>query len=113
VLTTPAGSLVNQSVSVVVDRAHLGSIRLATLRRLVTASAGIVASRGDRISIVVTRFAKPAPVRSTASGPLAWLMPYVVPAIWALGAILAVLILGVAFRGGRRPASVGSGIQRA
>lgn len=108
VLTTPAGALVDQSVSVAVDRAHLGSTTLATLRRLVSATAGIVPSRGDRVSVVVTRFARPAPPTPVAVSPLATLLPYAVPAIWALGAVLALVILGAAVRGARRTVEPGA-----
>jgi flagellar biosynthesis/type III secretory pathway M-ring protein FliF/YscJ len=109
---TPAGSLVDQSVSVVVDRAHLGSTSLATLRRLVTATAGIVPGRGDRVSVVTATFVKPVPVTVAAVTPLTLLTPYAVPAIWTLGGIVALLILVLAFRR-RRPARPGTDVQRA
>ena len=73
-VATPAGALVDQSVAVAVDRAHLGAIRIATLRRLVASAAGLVPSRGDRLSLVVARFARSAaaPVaRRPARGPAA------------------------------------------
>ena len=111
--TTPAGALVNRSVSVAVDRAHLGSTSLATLRRLVTGAAGIVGSRGDRVSIVIATFAHPAPVTTAAVSPVAMLMPYAVPAIWALGAIIALLILLRTIRGGRRRVPSVTDVQRA
>lgn len=113
VVATPAGSLVDQSVSVVVDRAHLGSTSLATIRRLVTATAGIVPSRGDRVSVIAARFATPAPVTAAAVGPWTTLMPYVVPAIWALGGLGGLAVLVAAVRGGRRHARPGTGVQRA
>ena len=111
VTATPAGSLVDQSVSVVVDRAHLGGTSLATLRRLVTAAAGIVPSRGDRVSVVAATFAKPAPVIVAPVTPLTVLMPYAVPAIWVLGGLIALAIIVAAFR--RRPARPGTDLQRA
>lgn len=114
VVATPAGSLVDQSVSVVVDRAHVGATGIATLRRLVTATAGIVPSRGDRVSIVVARFARSAPAAATtAPGPLTILLPFAVPAIWVLGALVALLVLAAAVRGGRRREKPGTGVQRA
>jgi flagellar M-ring protein FliF len=111
VTATPAGALVDQSVSVVVDRAHLGSTSLATVRRLVTAAAGVVPSRGDRVSVVVARFAKPAPAAVAAITPLALLKPYAVPAIWAVGGLAALLIVIAAVR--RRPADRGTDFRRA
>lgn len=105
VTSTPAGSLVDRSVSVVVDRAQLGSTSLATLRRLVTASAGVVPSRGDRVSVVVATFAKPALPVTAAVTPLALLTPWAVPAMWAIGALVALLILVAAVR--RRPTEPG------
>jgi flagellar M-ring protein FliF len=108
---TPPGTLVDESVSVVVDRAHLGSTSLATLRRLVTAAAGIVRARGDRVSVIVATFAKPAPVTVSAVTPLTVLTPYAVPAIWAVGGIVALLLLVAALR--RRSVKPGTGVQRA
>ena len=113
VLATPAGSLVDQSVSVVVDRAHLGATSLATLNRLVTATAGIVPARGDRVSVVVARFARQAPATASTVGLPTLLLPYAVPAIWMLGAVIALLIVALAIRGGRRAAKPGTEVQRA
>ncbi len=112
---TPAGALVDQSVSVVVDRAHLGSTSLVTIRRIVTAAAGIVPSRGDRLSVVVARFARPVPVPApaAAAGPLTPLMPYAAPAMWVLGALAALLVLAAAVRGGRRRSRPGTAVRRA
>jgi len=101
-VATPAGALVRQSVAVAVDRSKLGSTSLASLRRLVTGAAGIVGSRGDRVSITVARFAHPSASVAPAISPLTLLLPFAVPAIWALGAIAALLILVRAVRGGRR-----------
>jgi flagellar M-ring protein FliF len=103
-IATPAGGLVRQSVSVALDRAHLGGRSIAAIRTLVASSAGIVASRGDRLSVVVTRFARPLTVAQPAPGPLTVLLPYVPQLIWALGAVLALAVLAAAVRGRRRPA---------
>jgi flagellar M-ring protein FliF len=101
---TPRGGLVQQSVSVVVDRAHLGGTTAGTLRRLVTSAAGIVRSRGDRLSLVVTPFAKRvAPVRAAAPGLPALLLPYAVPLLWTFGGVAATVLLA-AWAGGRRRA---------
>lgn len=108
-LANPAGTLLSQSVSVAVDRAHLGSTTPASIRRLVTGAAGVVPSRGDRISIVVTRFARTAAVVAPALTPLALLLPYAAPAIWGAGALLAVLILARSVRGARRPRKLPTG----
>jgi len=104
VVATPPGGLVRQSVSVAVDRAHLGGRSVAAIRTLVGASAGIVAARGDTLSVVVTRFARPAAVPAAAPDPLALLMPYVPQLIWVLGAVVALGVLAGAVRGRRRPA---------
>ena len=101
-LADPAGTLLSRSVSVAVDRAHLGSTSLASLRKLVTGAAGVVPARGDRISIVVTRFARAATVVAPPISPLALLLPYAVPAIWVAGALLALLILARTVRGPRK-----------
>jgi flagellar M-ring protein FliF len=112
VVATPAGALVDESVSVVVDRAHLGGTSLATLQRLVAATAGVVPSRGDRVSVIVARFARPTTVAAAVVSPATLLMPYAVPALWALGAIVALAIVAAAVRGGRRPARTGTDVQR-
>jgi flagellar M-ring protein FliF len=108
-LVQPAGTLVRQSISVAVDRAHLGSTSVAAIGRLVRSAAGVVPSRGDRLSIVVARFARPAAVVTPAVTPLALLLPYAVPAMWVVGALLALLILVRAVRGPRRRAGVSAG----
>jgi flagellar biosynthesis/type III secretory pathway M-ring protein FliF/YscJ len=112
VVATPAGTHVDQTVAVAVDRAHLGTTSLATVRRLVTAAAGIVPSRGDRVSVVAARFAPPVPVRTAAVGPLTMLLPFAVPAIWALGALGGMAVIAAAVRGGRHHARPGTGVQR-
>jgi flagellar M-ring protein FliF len=104
-VVAPPGALVQQSVSVAIDRTHLGSTSLAAIRRLVSASAGIVASRGDTLSLVATRFAHvaaPAPVATPTV--LSQLMPLVVPLIWSLGGVLAIVVLALLL-GGRTPAT--------
>jgi flagellar biosynthesis/type III secretory pathway M-ring protein FliF/YscJ len=101
-VATPAGAIVGRSVAVAVDRSKLGSTSLASLSRLVGAAAGVVASRGDRVSIAVVRFARPAAPAAPAVTPVSLLLPSAVPAIWALGGIAALLILVRAVRGGRR-----------
>ncbi|TDS81048.1 flagellar M-ring protein FliF C-terminal domain-containing protein [Amnibacterium kyonggiense] len=105
-VATPAGGLVRQSVSVAVDRAHLGGRSVAAIRALVVSSSGIVAARGDRLSVVVTRFARPAPAPAPAPAPtpLTLLLPYAPQLIWVLGAVLALAVLAGAVRGRRRPA---------
>ncbi|WP_375389796.1 flagellar M-ring protein FliF C-terminal domain-containing protein [uncultured Amnibacterium sp.] len=100
---TPAGALVQQSVSVAVDRAHLGTTRLATIRRLVAAAVGLTPSRGDRLSVVAATFAKAAPPRVPAApGPLALAAPFVGPLLWTLGGVAALGILTVLVEGRRR-----------
>lgn len=111
VTSTPSGALVNQSVSVVVDRAHLGRTSLATLRRLVAGAAGVVPSRGDRVSVIVAPFARTAGVKVAAVTPLELLMRFAVPAIWVIGALVALLVLVVAVR--RRPAGPGTAARHA
>jgi flagellar M-ring protein FliF len=101
-LATPSGALVRQTVAVAVDRARIGSTSVAALRRLVAGAAGIVPSRGDRVSITVAPFAHRAAVVAPAASPVALLLPYAVPAIWAIGAIAALLILVRAARGPKR-----------
>jgi flagellar M-ring protein FliF len=109
VLVNPAGTLLRETVSVVVDRAHLGSTSLASLRRLVRSTAAVVPSRGDRVSIVVTPFARTAAVVAPAVTPLALLLPSAVPAMWVVGALLALLILARAVRGPRRTRTPSAG----
>lgn len=92
-VATPPGALVDQTVAVAVDRAHLGANRVATLRRLVASAAGIVPARGDRLSLVVARFARPVVAPVPQPTLLALLLPEAVPAIWVAGALLALLVL--------------------
>lgn len=102
-VVTPAGALVRQNVAVVVDRAHLGGVSVASLRTVVRAAAGIVRARGDRLTVVVTRFARPVPATVPVPAPALLLMPYITPAIGVLAAVVAALILAFVLRGPRRP----------
>ncbi|MGT2426679.1 flagellar M-ring protein FliF C-terminal domain-containing protein [Amnibacterium kyonggiense] len=102
-VVTPAGGLVRQSVSVAVDRARLGGRSLATVRALVVGAAGIVPARGDRLSVVATRFAHPVAAVAPAVTPLTLLLPYAPQLIRVLGAVLALAVLAAAVRGRRRP----------
>jgi flagellar M-ring protein FliF len=103
VVVTPPGTLLRQDVSVAIDKAHLGGRSLPALRRLVATAAGVVPSRGDRVALVVTPFARAA-AASAAAPPsvLALLLPSLVPLIWASGGLLALLV-GVLMLRGRRP----------
>lgn len=104
-VATPAGALVRRSVSVAVDRTRLGGRSLAAIRALVTGAAGVVASRGDRVSVVVTRFAAPvAPAVAPSPTPLSLLLPFVPQLLWVLGGVAALAVLAAAVRGSRRPA---------
>lgn len=102
--TAPAGSLVRRTVSVAVDSAHLGGRSLAALRRIASSAAGVVGSRGDRFSLIATRFARPAAVVAPSPSPVAMVLPYVPQLLWVLGAVLALAVLAAAVRGRRRPA---------
>lgn len=100
---TPAGALVRQDVTVAVDRAHLGTVRLATIRRLVATAAGLTPARGDRLSVVTAAFVKapavPAPV---PPGPWSIVVASAVPLLWTAGGVLALGIVGAAVGGRRR-----------
>ena len=97
---TPPGSLVRQSVAVAVDRAHIGTRSLASLKHLVASAAGIARSRGDSLSLVVLPFAKPAAaVAPVSPSAVSVLMPYAEPAFWGIGGVLAAVILALIFGG--------------
>jgi flagellar M-ring protein FliF len=98
-VATPPGAVVRQTVSVAVDRARLGRTSVTALRRLVASAVGLVPARGDRLSLVVTRFATPVAVPAPQPSLLAVLLPDAVPAIWGAGGVLAVLLLAGAARG--------------
>jgi len=100
-VATPPGALVRQTVSVAVDRAHLGRTSVAALRRLAASAAGLVPGRGDRLSLVVATFARPAVVAAPRPSLLAALLPDAVPALWGAGGLLALLVLAGAARGRR------------
>ena len=98
-VATPPGAVVRQTVSVAVDRARLGRTSVAALRRLAASAVGLVPARGDRLSLVVTRFARPAAVAAPQRSLLAVLLPHAVPAIQGVGGVLALLVLAGAARG--------------
>ncbi|MGH3704254.1 MAG: flagellar basal-body MS-ring/collar protein FliF [Agromyces sp.] len=54
--TIPAGAVAKQTVSVAIDRASAGDIRLAEVRDLVASAAGIDAERGDELSVELVEF---------------------------------------------------------
>lgn len=103
---TPAGALVRQTVSIVVNRTQLGSVSIAALRRMATAAADIRPARGDRLSLVAAVFAKAAaPAVAPAVTPLTVLQANGVPLIEIAGAVIALTIVLALLRGRRRPAS--------
>ena len=54
--TVPAGAVARQTVSVAIDRAAAGDLRLADVRDLVASAAGIDADRGDDLSVQLVDF---------------------------------------------------------
>jgi flagellar biosynthesis/type III secretory pathway M-ring protein FliF/YscJ len=103
VTVTPPGALVRQSVSVVVDRNHLGAMRLSSIRHLVAAAVGLTPARGDRLRVAAAAFAAARPPAAPpAPSPFAVVLPFATPVLWGLGGVVALAILGASFGGRRR-----------
>jgi flagellar biosynthesis/type III secretory pathway M-ring protein FliF/YscJ len=66
---------------------------LGTLRRLVLAAAGVVAARGDRVSVVAVPFAHTAIPGPVVANPFGAFAPYAMPLAWVGAAFLALLLL--------------------
>ena len=101
-VATPAGALVRQTVTVLVDRARLHGSSVRALRRLVASAAGVQAARGDRLLLVVTRLVKPPAAPLPASRPIDP-AAVAVPAMWTAGGLGCVVIALLGLRR-RRPA---------
>lgn len=94
---TPAGLVDRISVAIAVDAAR--RFDLEKIRSLATATLGLVAARGDAVSVEAIAFPRAAaPPRGLPLAILAGLVATLVPTIFAAGAVL------VAVRVGARPA---------
>lgn len=101
-VVTPPGALLQQTVTVAVDRRAMTGVPLHRLRRLIASAAGVTPSRGDRLLVVATTFAVPTTSRPSARPWTDALVPLAVPAIEVGGGLVAAVILAIALGGRRR-----------
>lgn len=66
-VTSPAGTLVRQSVSVAIDAAAADGITLADVRALVATAAGIEPQRGDAVTVEIVPFSTVAAEQAQAA----------------------------------------------
>jgi flagellar biosynthesis/type III secretory pathway M-ring protein FliF/YscJ len=91
-VATPSGSLLRRTVTAVVDKRRIGTASVSRLKRLIRAAAGLVPSRGDRLTVVVTPFARSAAVASPGAATPSPLLGLAVPGMWAAGGVLALQV---------------------
>lgn len=104
--TTPAGSVVRQSVSVAVDTAAAEGVGVAKLRELVASAAGVDTERGDQITVELVRFSatdaeaaaaalKAAEEQAAAERTAAIVQTVVIAAaiLLVVGAVIAFLVI--------------------
>jgi flagellar M-ring protein FliF len=90
----PAGTLQRLSVAVAVNSKLKSKVSLASLKKMITAAAGIVPGRGDTLSVVALPFSASTPTGHAAASsmlPMAFEIGKV--ALLVIGVILAILLM--------------------